>query len=832
VRLSTRRGRPTKAETEKRKRAEFILKEKKRKRQIISIILFALSVFVISLSLIPGQNVWHVMHNVLFGIFGVFSYIVGPFLMAVAVYTAYDKTPGKGKTVAIVLLMLSVSGAFLIFSSIDVKTGSIADKIERLYLMGIEKKGGGVASAPVGLLLSELFGYPGANITVLLIIFVLFMIVTGKTIIDLVEGMKKPIVAQREKRIDEQKLIEEFGPEKDKIQSSVKTKNIDIALTDRSDIDIPLGPPPPETVEPLDLPFEPNTVPEEIETDLVLPPSPPEIAVLTIFEEAERERREMGRVFAEFPGRAENGTEELIRKAAEKDRDEKEAVSAGKHTEKAKDGFKFPSIELLEKDQRRYEGDISAELRTNADFLVKTLESFGVKTRVVDISRGPTVTRYELQPDRGVRLSKITNLADDIALNLATAGVRIEAPIPNKAAVGIEVPNNQKRMVRLRPLIESREFAESESPLTFALGRDISGKVMVADIAKMPHLLIAGTTGSGKSRTLHSMIISLIYKSAPEDLRFVFIDPKMVEFGIYNGIPHMLIPVVTDARKASGALGWAVGEMLKRYKLFSETGVRDINAYNKLVEKGDENENFEEALLEKLPRIVIIIDELADLMMASPREVEDSICRLAQMARAAGLHLVIATQRPSVDVITGVIKANISSRIALSVSSQVDSRTIIDSVGAEKLIGNGDMLFMPMDLPKPVRIQGAFVSDEEIDRVVKDLKKNFESEYNEEVLEEIERQAKEQGSKQGVSATSVSDDDEMLDSAIELVIEIKQASTSMLQRRLKLGYARAARIMDEMEAMGIVGPQDGAKPRTVNMTKEQWYEMKLARGEE
>ncbi|NLL91547.1 MAG: DNA translocase FtsK [Ruminococcaceae bacterium] len=773
------------------------------------------------------------MHDVLFGIFGIFSYIVGPFLMAVAVYTAYDKTPGKGKTVAILFLMLSVSGAFLIFSSIDVDTGSIGDKIARLYLKGVEKKGGGVASAPIGLLLTELFGYPGANITVILIIFVLFMIVSGKTIIDLVEGMKKPIVAQREKRIDEQKLIEEFGPEKDMVQGSTKTKNIDIALTDRSDIDIPLGPPPLEAAEPFDLPFEPNTSPEEIETDLVLPPTPPEAAVLTIFEEAERERREMGRVFAEFPGRVENDTEELIRKAAEKEREEKDVVSESKRAEKAKSGFKFPSIELLEKDHRRYEGDISDELRTNADFLVKTLESFGVKTRVVDISRGPTVTRYELQPDRGVRLSKITNLADDIALNLATAGVRIEAPIPNKAAVGIEVPNNQKRMVRLRPVIESREFAESGSPLTFALGRDISGKVMVADIAKMPHLLIAGTTGSGKSRTLHSMIISLIYKSAPEDLRFVFIDPKMVEFGIYNGIPHMLIPVVTDARKASGALGWAVGEMLKRYKLFSETGVRDITAYNKLVEKGDANGIFEEeVLLEKLPRIVIIIDELADLMMASPREVEDSICRLAQMARAAGLHLVIATQRPSVDVITGVIKANISSRIALSVSSQVDSRTIIDTVGAEKLIGNGDMLFMPMDLPKPVRIQGAFVSDEEIDRVVKDLKKNFETEYNEEVLEEIERQAKEQGTKQGASASSASDDDEMLDSAIELVIEIKQASTSMLQRRLKLGYARAARIMDEMEAMGIVGPQDGAKPRTVNMTKEQWYEMKLARGEE
>ena len=478
-----------------------------------------------------------------------------------------------------------------------------------------------------------------------------------------------------------------------------------------------------------------------------------------------------------------------------------------------------------------------AELKSNGEFLVETLKSFGVKTKIVGISQGPTVTRYDLQPEVGVRLSKITNLADDIAMNLAaSAGVRIVAPIPNKAAVGIEVPNKTRNTVALRNVLESKEFKNSKSVLSVGLGKDISGENMVADISEMPHLLIAGTTGSGKSICLHTMLISMIYKATPDELRLILIDPKMVEFGRYNGIPYLLIPVVTDPHKAAGALGWAVGEMLKRYKTFSNYGVRDLDAFNKLVEagfKGTAWEESEDKPTEKLPRIVIVIDELSDLMMAAPNEVEDYICRLAQMARAAGLHLIIATQRPSVDVITGVIKANISSRIALSVSSQIDSRTIIDQGGAEKLLGRGDMLFFPGNFPKPVRVQGCYISDKEIDKVLDYIKKNNSTEYDQQISEEINRQAaKDDKNSGGSSQSSDSDGDAMLDAAIETVIESGAASTSLLQRKLKLGYSRAARIMDAMEEMGIITPQDGSKPRKVLWTMNQWQEYQLMRDDE
>ena len=478
-----------------------------------------------------------------------------------------------------------------------------------------------------------------------------------------------------------------------------------------------------------------------------------------------------------------------------------------------------------------------AELKSNGEFLVETLKSFGVKTKIVGISQGPTVTRYDLQPEVGVRLSKITNLADDIAMNLAaSAGVRIVAPIPNKAAVGIEVPNKTRNTVALRNVLESKEFKRSESVLSVGLGKDISGENIVADIAEMPHLLIAGTTGSGKSICLHTMLISMIYKSTPDELRLILIDPKMVEFGRYNGIPYLLIPVVTDPHKAAGALGWAVGEMLKRYKTFSNYGVRDLDAFNKLVEAGFAGTAWEESEdkpTEKLPRIVIVIDELSDLMMAAPNEVEDYICRLAQMARAAGLHLIIATQRPSVDVITGVIKANISSRIALSVSSQIDSRTIIDQGGAEKLLGRGDMLFFPGSFPKPVRVQGCYISDKEIDKVLDYIKKNNSTEYDQQISEEINRQAAKDDKGSGDSSqSSDSGGDSMLDAAIETVIESGAASTSLLQRKLKLGYSRAARIMDTMEEMGIITPQDGSKPRKVLWTMTQWQEYQLMRDDE
>ena len=450
-----------------------------------------------------------------------------------------------------------------------------------------------------------------------------------------------------------------------------------------------------------------------------------------------------------------------------------------------------------------------------------------MQTSLVGVSHGPSVTRYELQPNAGVKISRITGLADDIALRLAATGVRIEAPIPGKAAVGIEVPNKVSSPVCLRELVDSPEFRSAKSKLTVALGKDISGRIVLADLAKMPHLLIAGTTGSGKSVCTNSMIQSVLFRATPDEVRILLIDPKQVEFGIYNGIPHLLVPVVTDPRKAAGALGWAVTEMLNRYKTFADNNVRDLESYNELARRSD--------TLKPMPLILIVIDELSDLMIAAANEVEDAIIRLAQMARAAGMHLVIATQRPSVDVITGLIKANIPSRLALTVASQVDSRTILDAGGAEKLLGRGDMLFMPVGVSKPMRIQGCFVSNREVESVVDFLKSGGqESAYDEEVAEKINELAENSGK----NASKKGDDDfdgegdDMLPQAIEVVVEAGQASTSLLQRRLRLGYARAGRIIDELEQRGIIGPHEGSKPRQVLITRQQMIEMNLNQPEE
>ena len=481
----------------------------------------------------------------------------------------------------------------------------------------------------------------------------------------------------------------------------------------------------------------------------------------------------------------------------------------------------YPSLNLFNATRPDDEAGAAREMKKNADILVNTLDSFGVKTTMLDICRGPSVTRYELQPQAGIKVSRITSLADDIALNLATAGVRIEAPIPGKPAVGIEVPNKIRSTVNIRAVFESQNYINMRSPLTMALGKDIAGTAQVADLCKMPHLLIAGSTGSGKSVCVNSIIISFLFRSGPEDVKLILIDPKVVELAEYNGIPHLLMPVVTEPRKAAGALGASVAEMERRYKLFAENNVREIKAYNKLAAQTG---------MEHLPYIAIVIDELADLMMVAGKEVEDYICRIAQKARAAGIHLIVATQRPSVDVITGLIKANIPSRIAFAVSSQIDSRTILDSGGAEKLLGNGDMLFLPVGASKPVRVQGTFVTDEEIGAVLSFIKSTSTAQYDEEMIAEMERRAvAEKGSKKG------GDDDgdgggaldAMFEQAVECVIEAGQASTSLLQRRCKLGYARAARIMDQMEQEKIIGPYEGAKPRAVLVTKAEWEERKL-----
>ena len=487
--------------------------------------------------------------------------------------------------------------------------------------------------------------------------------------------------------------------------------------------------------------------------------------------------------------------------------------------------YQYPGIDLFEKAPEESDPNAQDELKANAQKLVDTLESFGVRTRVLDISRGPSVTRYEVQPMAGVKISRITSLADDIALNLAVADVRMEAPIPGKPAVGIEVPNHKKTPVYIRSVFESQSFLRMTSPLGIALGKDIAGVAQVADLCKMPHLLIAGSTGSGKSVCVNSIIMSLLFRSSPEDVKLILIDPKVVELAEYNGIPHLLMPVITEPKKAAGALSSAVQEMERRYHLFAENNVRDIKSFNKLAAT--------DPTLEKMPYIAIIIDELADLMMVVGKDVEDSICRIAQKARAAGMHLIVATQRPSVDVITGLIKANIPSRIAFAVSSQVDSRTILDGAGAEKLLGQGDMLFMPVGAPKPTRIQGTFVRDEEISRVLDFIKSSATVQYDEAMIEAMEKHAIQDGKKGGSSAEDEElDGDPMFKQAVEVVIDAGQASTSLLQRRCKLGYARAARIMDEMEQKGVIGPYEGAKPRAVLISRQQWLELQMNQPEE
>ena len=497
--------------------------------------------------------------------------------------------------------------------------------------------------------------------------------------------------------------------------------------------------------------------------------------------------------------------------------------------------YDYPPIDLLTQGKHASVAGAEAELRESSACLLDTLDSFNIEAQIIGIVRGPSVTRFELTIPRGIKISRITALSDDIALSLGAANVRI-APIPDKVAVGIEVPNKTVNTVFIRECIGSPAFANAKSRLSFAVGKDITGKPVIGDIAKMPHMLIAGTTGSGQSVCINSMLISLLYKSTPEEVRLIMVDPKMVELGNYNGIPHLLIPVVTDPKKAAGALNWAVGEMERRYKLFADHQVRNLVGYNDLMRsekaKAEQTEDGHPEQYQVLPQIVIVIDELADLMMVAAKEVENSICRIAQKARAAGMHLVVATQRPSADVITGIMKANIPSRIAFAVASQIESRIILDTTGAEKLIGKGDMLYAPLGEGKPTRVQGCFISNEEIEAVIARIKETSTAEYSEEILEHIEQQAEQVGNNKGGSSGTNDpgdDEDELIEEAIEVIMDCRQASTSMLQRRLKLGYSRAARIIDQIEDRGIIGPSEGSKPRQILISREDWQEMKLRR---
>lgn len=806
---SKKSGRTAKKSISKSARGQSAAKDRQEKTnstQAAAVAFFSALLFA-AVIYIPGEHIWRTIHGFFFGLFGICAYLYPPVMIYISVSAALNKPAHSVKIRFWEMIALIVSLASLLHI---ILVGTVpAGSPQELYSTGVALRSGGITGGLIGGTLCSLFGRAGAVITVLLVIAVFTVLLFEISIARVIAAVLRPFIQLKQRRPAE-KLPEaqEAQVEKEKKKKGKKLFDVDLFLDS-------CAPPEEEKDDPAEKVQE---NPDIRETSS----EPPQENMPDLDSLVHKATGAISQRSAVNPEQVHEQTAPL--QAANESRFAENGIKDGIGTmpiddRKQQPEYVFPSAGLLSDQEQASSEDVSEELKGNAARLVDTLRSFGVETRIIDICRGPAVTRYELQPSAGVKISKITSLADDIALNLASAGVRIEAPIPNKSAVGIEVPNKTVTTVRLREIIDSSEFNNAKSRLSVALGRDIAGKVAIADIGKMPHTLIAGATGSGKSVCINTIIMSILYKSRPEEVKLLLVDPKVVELGVYNGIPHLLVPVVTDPRKAAGALNWAVQEMLNRYKLFADNNVRDLKGYNILAAKTDG--------LQPMPNIVIIIDELADLMMAAPKEVEESICRLAQMARAAGMHLVIATQRPSVDIITGVIKANIPSRIAFAVSSQVDSRTILDSGGAEKLLGRGDMLFLPMGAAKPTRIQGCFVTDEEVESVIGFIKRGAEATYDEDVIDEIEKQAVSDNAQKEEKAGG--DADVMLPQAIECVVESGMASTSLLQRRLKLGYARAARIVDQMEQRGIVGPYEGSKPRQVLISRQQWIEMTMNR---
>lgn len=831
-------------------------------KQIGAIVLFAVALFLAFLAFVPGGGLWQILQGVLFGLFGVMAYVVPFLLIALAILISMDRdnTGLRAKVLLALLLIWFICGAIYVFAG-DGAPGTFGSAVASAYTLGRDGFSGGALGALLGAPLLMMFvNKLPAGLTLILLAFVTLMILSGTSLVRLYQYFSEPAekarTATRENFEEIQAAREERRAQRaeEAAEKEANRKNFNP--------DVDLGPSPRRRRK--------NAVPEEApEADalefqkergrrkapkLEEPEGTSAVAAATAA--AAKAKKPEPKV--DINGVTTGGNlDEIVKKAAAAPAPEKKPVQKRPKTEPivqeefdvgaardaikelkeatdkttVKKSYQLPSLELLNPPKLSLGGGSESELRENAETLINVLESFGVRTSLVDIARGPSVTRYELALAAGVKLSKITGLADDIALNLAASGVRI-APIPGKTAVGIEVPNKTRDAVSLREVLESGEYQKgaSKSKLSVALGKDISGNICTMDIAKMPHLLIAGTTGSGKSVCVNAMILSILYNATPEEVRLVMIDPKKVEFSKYNGIPHLLIPVVTEPAKAAGSLQWAVHEMLNRYQKFSDTGVRDIKGYNEMASSNPD--------MEVMPQIVIFIDELADLMMASPKEVEDSICRLAQMARAAGMHMVIATQRPSVDVITGLIKANIPSRLSLYVASAVDSRTILDMTGAEKLLGNGDLLFNPVGVSKPTRIQGCYSDDHEIERVVDFIKDQETSDYDEEVIKDIEAAAAASANANqkgggGVNAPSGDGNgDDLFERAIQVVVEAGQASTSMLQRKLGVGYARAGRLIDELEENGIIGEYQGSKPRAVLITKQQYLERKAMSGDD
>jgi S-DNA-T family DNA segregation ATPase FtsK/SpoIIIE len=791
------------------------------------------------------------------GLFGFIKYIIPVGLFLMALLTAYNgaKNYHSGKIAMFIILLLCIDSIFSCYQisngNININSGMDVS-LSRAYDLGCKDIGGGVFGTFFAVILSKAIGTTGAVISFIVIAFVLCVLIfelkPADAISNSIDKVEERNARRKRERLENDQVIENIG------KNEQSDRNINLNGRDAR-----LGKTTKKDMEPLDDQItinlqdnSGNNSNNEGKNGIDVPifkngkfrklHKAKDYRAVDDVQGLDKSKNNLqennlngnnissgnnansgngafGGNNANSGNSVNNGENNSLfeQKQVEKEAKTEQVLNLGHIMTEAELNYEFPPIEILQLANNKDDGTSRKALLATAEKLRKTLYSFGVSAKVENVSVGPAITRYEISPAPGVRVSKIANLADDIALSLEAETIRIEAPIPGKHAVGIEVPNKTKSIVSLREIIESDKFQDSKSKLAFALGKDVAGDTIVTDIAKMPHLLIAGSTGSGKSVCINTLIASVIYKAKPSEVKMLMIDPKIVELSIYNGIPHLLIPVVTDAQKAAGALKWAVQEMENRYNLFAQKNVRNIDGYNELADKEG---------MPRLPHMLIIIDELADLMMVASKEVQDAICRLAQKARAAGMHLVIATQRPSVDVITGVIKANIPSRIAFAVSSQVDSRTILDSAGAEKLLGKGDMLFYPAGAPKPTRIQGAFISDKEVENLVNFIKKDGGEIYDAGIMEKIEK-ANEPEKVTDVESED-NEEDPLLEEAIDLVVDSQTASTSFIQRRFKVGYARAGRIIDQMEERGIISGYQGSKPREVLMPKERWQELKMA----
>ncbi len=848
VKKSPPRATRTKKVAKNRKVVKLKRKSNPLFKEIVSIVLVAVGILLMLALYVPGSGgiLGAFVRSLFIGFFGFSSFLLPIFCAGVGAYTFLSKDPpGKAKLIMIALIFLSVSSfAFLLSGGITPETNSFFGYVGHYYQTA-GPTNGGLLGGIFGNTLVLILGEVGAYVVLFTALLILGILLTGKSVTRFLQSMATGVRDFRDASAwddedddydDEEdetpahsrsRVLKPKGPSNHVFtieESSGKSRGEQVALVgeykrkeekppvalkerktenvmDAITLDGPSGKRPQPVLEEEE-PAYPETVEEDIrmfgfeempalDAEEYFPPQ-------EVFVETRRTPEPEEPAFA------------IKEYVVEKPQDMHPVQTMQATFSQGVGGYVAPPLDFLNQNPASSTTGSRAQILENSRKLEETLRSFGVEAKVVEVSKGPTVTRYELSPGVGVKVSKISGLADDLALNLAAAGIRIEAPIPGKAAVGIEVPNKEVTPVFLREVLGDEAFTEFPSKLAFGMGKDIAGNTVVADIAKMPHLLIAGATGSGKSVCVNTLITSIIYKANPDEVKLLMVDPKVVELSVYNGIPHLLIPVVTDPKKAAGALNWAVQEMITRYGLFAETGVRDLKGYNaSLKEQGEAG---------FLPQIVIIIDELADLMMAAPGEVEDAICRLAQMARAAGLHLIIATQRPSVDVITGLIKANIPSRLAFSVSSGTDSRTILDMTGAEKLLGKGDMLFFPVGMGKPLRVQGAFISDKEVENIVAFVKTGNEKEYDQEMIDKITAPK--------AIAEAGEDADEFFEPAVEFLIQKEKASTSLLQRQFRIGYNRASRLMEELEMRGIVGPEDGSKPRKVLMTATQWAEWK------